>query len=247
MSTTRHFSKYRRGTKLSYRNVPEVSARIKLNQLERFQVELENQSSFRNRKLDEGIIEKTKSMGYLVEVFGKKHKQDDIYTKVVDELGVPRPTVRRVARDLRLSLHEKINRIQTMYSQKQLAELLSHVEKNDFNAILQNMRDIKGKELDIIVGFCDNLENVFNIERLTMEPSLQKIKIENYQRNLFEIKKIANQLKKDPDNQEMQKELTKYLKDLERKLESRAALSGIMNEYGYTEKQLEKEMAESQI
>ncbi len=27
--------------------------------------------------------------------------KQDIYTKVVDELGVPRPTVRRVARDLR--------------------------------------------------------------------------------------------------------------------------------------------------
>jgi len=30
--------------------------------------------------------------------------KQDIYTKVVDELGVPRPTVRRVARDLRTEL-----------------------------------------------------------------------------------------------------------------------------------------------
>ncbi len=34
--------------------------------------------------------------------------KQDIYTKVVDELGVPRPTVRRVARDLRNELLEKI-------------------------------------------------------------------------------------------------------------------------------------------
>ena len=34
---------------------------------------------------------------------GIKDKQD-IYSKVVDELGVPRPTVRRVARDLRYEL-----------------------------------------------------------------------------------------------------------------------------------------------
>ena len=34
--------------------------------------------------------------------------KNDIYTKVVDELGVPRPTVRRVARDLRNELLEKI-------------------------------------------------------------------------------------------------------------------------------------------
>ena len=35
--------------------------------------------------------------------------KQDIYTKVVEELGVPRPTVRRVARDLRNELLEKIN------------------------------------------------------------------------------------------------------------------------------------------
>ena len=38
---------------------------------------------------------------------GIKDKQD-IYSKVVDELGVPRPTVRRVARDLRNELVAKI-------------------------------------------------------------------------------------------------------------------------------------------
>lgn len=36
----------------------------------------------------------------------------DIYQKVVDELGVPRPTVRRVARDLRNELLEKIRILQ---------------------------------------------------------------------------------------------------------------------------------------
>jgi len=37
----------------------------------------------------------------------------DIYTKVVDELGVPRPTVRRVARDLRNELLAKIRVLQS--------------------------------------------------------------------------------------------------------------------------------------
>ena len=36
-----------------------------------------------------------------------------IYNKVVDELGVPRPTVRRVARDLRNELLEKIRILQS--------------------------------------------------------------------------------------------------------------------------------------
>ncbi len=34
--------------------------------------------------------------------------KQDIYTKVVDKLGVPRPTVRRVARDFRNELLTKI-------------------------------------------------------------------------------------------------------------------------------------------
>jgi len=37
----------------------------------------------------------------------------DIFTKVVDDLGVPRPTVRRVARDLRFELLEKIKLLQS--------------------------------------------------------------------------------------------------------------------------------------
>lgn len=43
---------------------------------------------------------------------GLSDKQD-IYTKVVDDLGVPRPTVRRVARDLRNELLEKIRILQS--------------------------------------------------------------------------------------------------------------------------------------
>lgn len=43
---------------------------------------------------------------------GFKDKQD-IYSKVVEELGVPRPTVRRVARDLRNELLQKIKILQS--------------------------------------------------------------------------------------------------------------------------------------
>jgi len=42
---------------------------------------------------------------------GIKDKQD-IYTRVVDDLGVPRPTVRRVARELRNELLGKIEALQ---------------------------------------------------------------------------------------------------------------------------------------
>ena len=49
-----------------------------------------------NSYLDKGITDK-----------------QDIYTKVVDDLGVPRPTVRRVAGDLRTELVEKIKILQS--------------------------------------------------------------------------------------------------------------------------------------
>ena len=39
--------------------------------------------------------------------------KQDLYTKVVDELKVPRPTVRRVARDLRNELLKKITILQS--------------------------------------------------------------------------------------------------------------------------------------
>ena len=39
--------------------------------------------------------------------------KQDIYSKVVDKLGVPRPTVRRVARDLRNDLLAKIKILQS--------------------------------------------------------------------------------------------------------------------------------------
>ena len=49
-----------------------------------------------NSLLDEGVTDK-----------------QDIYSKVVDKLGVPRPTVRRVARDLRSELLTKIKILQS--------------------------------------------------------------------------------------------------------------------------------------
>jgi len=49
-----------------------------------------------NSLLDEGVTDK-----------------QDIYSKVVDKLGVPRPTVRRVARDLRNEMLTKIKILQS--------------------------------------------------------------------------------------------------------------------------------------
>ncbi len=47
--------------------------------------------------------------------------KQDIYSKVVEELGVPRPTVRRVARDLRNELLVKIKILQSEAPQAELS------------------------------------------------------------------------------------------------------------------------------
>ena len=59
-----------------------------------------------NSLLDEGITDK-----------------QDIYSKVVDNLGVPRPTVRRVARDLRNELLTKIKILQSETQQSTVPTL----------------------------------------------------------------------------------------------------------------------------
>jgi hypothetical protein len=46
--------------------------------------------------------------------------KQDIYSKVVEELGVPRPTVRRVARDLRNELLAKVKILQSEVPQAEL-------------------------------------------------------------------------------------------------------------------------------
>ena len=46
---------------------------------------------------------------------GMTDKQD-IYTKIVRDLNVPRPTVRRVARDLRIEMLRKIDILQARIS-----------------------------------------------------------------------------------------------------------------------------------
>ena len=59
-----------------------------------------------NSLLDEGVTDK-----------------QDIYSKVVDQLGVPRPTVRRVARDLRNELLTKIKILQSETQQSTIPAL----------------------------------------------------------------------------------------------------------------------------
>ena len=83
---------------LSFKSLPTKQSYI--DQLKTIFVNRTNQTTIIkeaiNSFLDNGVTDK-----------------HDIYTKVVDELGVPRPTVRRVARDLRNELLAKIRVLQS--------------------------------------------------------------------------------------------------------------------------------------
>lgn len=57
--------------------------------------------------------------------------KQDIYTKVVDELGVPRPTVRRVARDLRNELLAKIKILQSEIPNNSTSDDIETEKKED--------------------------------------------------------------------------------------------------------------------
>jgi len=48
--------------------------------------------------------------------------KQDIYSKVVEDLGVPRPTVRRVARDLRNELLQKIKILQSEVPEMEITQ-----------------------------------------------------------------------------------------------------------------------------
>lgn len=56
---------------------------------------------------------------------GMTDKQE-IYTKVVESLGVPRPTVRRVARDLRTELEVKVEILSSDLVTEPIPEVISN-------------------------------------------------------------------------------------------------------------------------
>ena len=72
-------------------------------------IQINNETIFVNRTNQSTVIKE--AINSLLDE-GVTDKQD-IYSNVVDKLGVPRPTVRRVARDLRNELLTKIKILQS--------------------------------------------------------------------------------------------------------------------------------------
>ena len=79
--------------------------------------------------------------------------KQDIYSQVVDNLGVPRPTVRRVARDLRNELLTKIKILQSetqpTISSSQSALTSEDIKKARRKKILDNHPDRGGSDEEL--------------------------------------------------------------------------------------------------
>lgn len=100
----------------------------------------------------------------------------DFYSKIVDELGVPRPIVRRVARDLRAELLQKIQILQS-----------------DMPTLIEEL----GKEKRLLSS------NVINNEsqkpKRELKPMIIGTETSEFTQNKMTFKKLKPELLKDPD------------------------------------------------
>ena len=71
--------------------------------------------------------------------------KQDIYSKIVEELGIPRPTVQRVARDLRNELLAKIKILQE--EEKSSKSKQSHIIKQNETTLQQLLTRVVKKKL----------------------------------------------------------------------------------------------------
>ncbi len=102
-----------------------------------------------------------------------RHKPS-IYSKVVDDLGVPRPTVRRVARDLRTELLQKIQILQSDINDSIVIQSSEQKNSPSSKNIHQESEKPKKEQNSMFTGI--NL-NEFEQNKLTfkkLKPSLMK-------------------------------------------------------------------------
>jgi len=144
-------------------------------------------------------------------------------------------------------LKEKVlSNLDKAFSNEEINKFLKCVENKDFSKLVTNFQKLKiSKDLNNIINTCDNLEETFNITRLGIEDTLQKIKIEDYQKEMFHIRKITNELKNNPDNKNLQNKLNSIFDNMIRKLESRKALKELLKELDTNEEELESELNET--
>ena len=132
------------------------------------------------------------------------------------------------------------------FRNKEINKLLECFQEKNFAKLASDFQNLKtSKDFDGIINNCNNFEETLNIARLGIENTLQKIKIEDYQKEIFNIRKIANELKNNPKDQKLLEKLNSNFDNMTRKLESRKALNELLNELDTSEEELENEIANS--
>ena len=144
-------------------------------------------------------------------------------------------------------LHDQIQScFNKLLSNAKINVFYNAIEAKNFQTLIDGFARVNAsKDLDELRDLCDNLENAFNIIRLEMDDSLQKIKIEDYQRDLFELRKIAAQSSFDKDSAELNNNLKLKIDTIVHKFESRKSLKKLLDEFGTDEDELEKDMQET--
>jgi len=115
---------------------------------------------------------------------GLSDKQD-IYTKVVDDLGVPRPTVRRIARDLREELLDKIKILQSEAPKITMDEKSSEVGEEKKMPGLKHLN----QDLEELIIKIDNMElaqqDEFEQDKLTFKQKKSSLQMDPHYRERY--------------------------------------------------------------
>lgn len=116
------------------------------------------------------IVKKSVNNEILEDIITKQ----DIYTKIVDELGVPSPTVRRVARDLRTELLQKIQILQSDMPKVLIYESSEEKSLSSSNLVNLESQMPKKESKSMIIGTESNefIQNKMTFEKL--KPQLLK-------------------------------------------------------------------------
>jgi len=155
-------------------------------------------------------------------------------------------TEKNVQKETAILKEKVLSNIDKAFKNMEINKFLKYVENKDFSNLITIFQQLKiSKDFDNVIHICDDLEETFNITRLGIKNSLQKIKIEDYQKEMFNIRKLTNDLKNSSDNEDLQNELNSSFDNMIRKLESRKALNEFLKELDTNEEELENEMTKT--
>ncbi len=138
-------------------------------------------------------------------------------------------------------LLEKIN------APGEVVAFVSDLRDKNFAGVVDILRNAtESGDVVRIYNLCNTLEMSINVVKLGITSPIQKIKMDDYQTQLMNIRKIANGIiSADGRQAPMDNSLKNTLESLIHTFESRLQLHEALDEFGYTEEEIEKSMEDS--